>query len=79
MVVFILLIIYPLFSCQLSYLYTLIKLVLCADVIDVVRDQLSEYVPQEDPKQYVSEKTGRGPLTDNWLDEYWDECKVSYI
>ncbi|XP_034239882.1 protein retinal degeneration B isoform X2 [Thrips palmi] len=45
------------------------------DVIDVVRDQLSEYVPQEDPKQYVSQKTGRGPLTDNWLDEYWDECK----
>lgn len=45
------------------------------DVIDVVRDQLSEYVPQEDPKLYVSQKTGRGPLTDNWLDEYWEECK----
>lgn len=49
-----------------------------ADVIDVVKDPLSsnEYVPQEDPKQYVSQKTSRGPLTENWLEEYWNECKV---
>ncbi|KAJ1532074.1 hypothetical protein ONE63_000703 [Megalurothrips usitatus] len=47
------------------------------DVIDVVKDPLSsnEYVPQEDPKQYISQKTARGPLTENWLEEYWDECK----
>ncbi|XP_023026564.2 retinal degeneration B isoform X1 [Leptinotarsa decemlineata] len=45
------------------------------DVIDVVKDQLygADYVKEEDPLYYVSEKSGRGPLTTNWLEEYWDE------
>lgn len=43
------------------------------DLIDVVRDQTyaAEYVREEDPKCFVSEKTGRGPLTDGWLAEHW--------
>lgn len=45
------------------------------DVIDVVKDQLygADYVKEEDPKFYHSEKSGRGPLNDNWLEEYWKE------
>ncbi|XP_063225063.1 protein retinal degeneration B isoform X2 [Bacillus rossius redtenbacheri] len=47
------------------------------DVIDVVRDQLfgADYVREEDPKVYTSQKTGRGPLSDSWLEDYWRECK----
>lgn len=47
------------------------------DTIDVVKDQVygADYVREEDPKIYVSEKTGRGPLSDNWLQEYWADCK----
>ena len=30
----------------------------------------------EDPKTYVSQKTGRGPLTESWLEEYWSDVKV---
>ncbi|XP_070143949.1 protein retinal degeneration B isoform X4 [Drosophila kikkawai] len=47
------------------------------DVIDIVKDQLwgGDYVKEEDPKHFVSEKTGRGPLPDDWLEEYWREVK----
>ncbi|XP_043281558.1 protein retinal degeneration B isoform X4 [Venturia canescens] len=47
------------------------------DVIDVVKDQLSaaDYVKEEDPKLFVSEKTGRGPLAESWLEDYWKEVK----
>jgi hypothetical protein len=43
-----------------------------------VKDQLygTDYVREEDPKIYISQKTGRGPLSDTWLDDYWNECKV---
>jgi hypothetical protein len=49
-----------------------------SDLIDVVKDQLygADYVREEDPKIYVSQKTGRGPLSDTWLDDDWNECKV---
>lgn len=44
-------------------------------MIDVVKDQLygADYIKEEDPKFYHSEKSGRGPLNDNWLEEYWRE------
>lgn len=47
------------------------------DVIDVVKDQLQggDYVREEDPTVYVSQKTGRGPLQETWLQDYWNECK----
>ncbi|XP_013794792.1 protein retinal degeneration B-like isoform X2 [Limulus polyphemus] len=46
------------------------------DYIDVVKDQLhgSDYKREEDPKYYVSQCTGRGPLTENWVSEYWEAC-----
>ncbi len=49
------------------------------DVIDVVKDTLhgADYVREEDPRIFSSLKTGRGPLTEGWKDEYWNECKVS--
>uniref|UniRef100_A0A8C4WVF6 Phosphatidylinositol transfer protein membrane associated 2 n=1 Tax=Eptatretus burgeri TaxID=7764 RepID=A0A8C4WVF6_EPTBU len=39
------------------------------DVIDIVRDLLPphEYQVDEDPRLYWSMKTGRGPLSDNWI------------
>ncbi|XP_020807116.1 protein retinal degeneration B isoform X1 [Drosophila serrata] len=47
------------------------------DVIDIVKDQLwgGDYVKEEDPKHFVSDKTGRGPLPEDWLEEYWREVK----
>ncbi|XP_050734057.1 protein retinal degeneration B-like isoform X8 [Eriocheir sinensis] len=47
------------------------------DLIDVVKDQLygADYVEDEDPRKYVSQKTSRGPLGDNWIAEYSDMCK----
>ncbi|XP_076290161.1 retinal degeneration B isoform X5 [Lasioglossum baleicum] len=46
------------------------------DVIDIVKDQyVGDYVKEEDPKLYVSEKTGRGPLTESWLEDYWADVK----
>ena len=55
-------------------------LICCADVIDIVKDQLlgADYVKEEDPTLYISEKTARGPLTENWLEEYWADVKVRF-
>jgi len=44
------------------------------DLIDVVKDQQQNYVPEEDPTVFVSEKTARGPLDENWLEEYSAAC-----
>lgn len=48
-----------------------------SDIIDFVRDHLygADYVRDEDPLYYVSEKSGRGPLSENWVDEYWSEVR----
>lgn len=46
----------------------------------MVKDQLvtaADYVREEDPCIYVSRLTGRGPLGENWIQEYWKECKVT--
>ncbi|KFB34885.1 AGAP000033-PA-like protein [Anopheles sinensis] len=47
------------------------------DLIDIVKDQLSgaDYTREEDPTAYRSERTGRGPLSECWLDEHWDEVR----
>ncbi|XP_071449416.1 protein retinal degeneration B [Hetaerina americana] len=47
------------------------------DLIDVVKDQLygADYVKEEDPKLYISQKTNRGPLVETWLDDYWNDVK----
>ncbi|XP_046962154.1 protein retinal degeneration B isoform X2 [Vanessa cardui] len=47
------------------------------DVIDVVKDQLygADYVKEEDPKLFISQKCNRGPLSDSWLEEYWREVQ----
>ncbi|CAG7733239.1 unnamed protein product, partial [Allacma fusca] len=47
------------------------------DVIDVVKDQVygADYVREEDPRYYVSQKTGRGPISENWIEEYSSECE----
>jgi hypothetical protein len=47
------------------------------DVIDIVKDKLTgpDYIREEDPTLYVSEKTGRGPLWESWVDDYWNEVK----
>ncbi|CAG0925094.1 unnamed protein product, partial [Notodromas monacha] len=49
------------------------------DVIDIVKDETADCVPEEDPRCFRSEKTGRGPLEDNWIQEYWRECKGSDV
>ncbi|CAG2110544.1 unnamed protein product [Medioppia subpectinata] len=50
------------------------------DVIDIVKDQLysSDYKKEEDPKYYVSEKTKRGPLGENWVEEHWNSMNNNH-
>lgn len=46
-------------------------------MIDIVKDTVTgaDYIEEEDPVLYVSNKTGRGPLTDEWLKIYWEAVK----
>lgn len=48
-----------------------------SDVIDIVKDVVTgaDYVEAEDPSLFISNKTGRGPLSVDWLNEYWNEVK----
>lgn len=45
---------------------------LTTDIIDIVKDPVppNEYKTEEDPKLFQSAKTQRGPLSDNWIEEY---------
>ncbi|XP_073864335.1 membrane-associated phosphatidylinositol transfer protein 2 isoform X17 [Macaca fascicularis] len=45
---------------------------LTIDFIDIVKDPVPhhEYKTEEDPKLFQSTKTQRGPLSDNWIEEY---------
>lgn len=43
-----------------------------SDYIDIVKDSVTggDYKKEEDPKLYKSKKTGRGPLSEEWRQEY---------
>lgn len=45
--------------------------------MDIVTDPVTgnDYHPEEDPCLFVSEKTSRGPLGENWRDEYSESVK----
>ncbi|XP_055214254.1 membrane-associated phosphatidylinositol transfer protein 2 isoform X7 [Gorilla gorilla gorilla] len=45
---------------------------LTIDFIDIVKDPVphNEYKTEEDPKLFQSTKTQRGPLSENWIEEY---------
>lgn len=63
------------------FMFCLIYFVLyhsLTDIIDIVKDQLygADYIKEEDPTLYVSEKTNRGPLSEGWLQEYWNEVST---
>lgn len=47
------------------------------DVIDIVKDQLygADYIREEDPTLFMSQRTNRGPLNDGWIEEYWHEVQ----
>lgn len=51
-----------------------------ADLIDPVKDPIpsSLYKEEEDPLLYVSKKTGRGPLTRNWLNQPQKSVMCAY-
>ncbi|XP_041584980.1 membrane-associated phosphatidylinositol transfer protein 2 isoform X5 [Vulpes lagopus] len=63
---------------------------LTIDFIDIVKDPVppNEYKMEEDPKLFHSIKTQRGPLSDNWIEEYKQQvfpimcayklCKVEF-
>ncbi|XP_012586444.1 PREDICTED: membrane-associated phosphatidylinositol transfer protein 2 isoform X2 [Condylura cristata] len=63
---------------------------LTIDLIDIVKDPVppNEYRTEEDPKLFRSVKTQRGPLSDNWIEEYKQQvcplmcayklCKVEF-
>lgn len=35
-----------------------------------------DYVESEDPHLYISNKTNRGPLTETWIQDYWNEVCI---
>ena len=49
------------------------------DYVDIVKDQslTNNYIKEEDPLFFQSKKTNRGPLDENWYEEYRDEFKRS--
>ncbi|XP_007448738.1 PREDICTED: membrane-associated phosphatidylinositol transfer protein 2 isoform X1 [Lipotes vexillifer] len=63
---------------------------LTIDFIDIVKDSVppNEYKTEEDPKLFHSTKTQRGPLSENWIEEYKQQvfpimcayklCKVEF-
>jgi hypothetical protein len=50
------------------------------DMVNIVADKLpsSDYDVSEDPAEFVSEKSGRGPLNDTWLDKWHGDIMCSY-
>ena len=47
------------------------------DLIDIVKEKTADCPKEEDPRFYQSQKSGRGPLTDDWLKNLKDDpgCK----
>ena len=56
-------------------------LCLISDLIDPVKDPYpsSYYKADEDPKKFISKATKRGPLAEDWLDEYVKDPKKQPI
>lgn len=50
-------------------------------MIDIVRDPVAgtDYNKEEDPTLFISEKTQRGPLTEDWLEIYWKEVYFNNV
>lgn len=48
-----------------------------SDLIDIVKDPM-DYPKEQDPRSFVSQKTSRGPLSDNWLADHWSEVCYLY-
>lgn len=57
------------------------SLFIIQDVIDIVKEQLygHDYMESEDPHMYISNKTNRGPLTEDWIQEYWNEVFICHL
>uniref|UniRef100_A0AAR2JFX7 DDHD domain-containing protein n=1 Tax=Pygocentrus nattereri TaxID=42514 RepID=A0AAR2JFX7_PYGNA len=53
----------------------------CPDLIDVVKDPIPphEYKAEEDPRIYHSIKTNRGPLNDDWIEDFVKDPSKSPI
>ncbi len=56
-------------------------LVASADYLDIVKDPISsgDYRKEEDPVLFVSSKTSRGPLDENWREEYTTANKAGTL
>ncbi|VDL59750.1 unnamed protein product [Hymenolepis diminuta] len=46
------------------------------DYIDIVTDPLAPSKPTEDPSTYISQVTGRGPLSNNWRAEFQEAMRT---
>lgn len=70
-------------GCKFSECFLVVGCVNCSllvkifilDLIDSVKDSFpsKDYKKEEDPHYFVSTKTGRGPLQDDWLAKYKDD------
>ena len=66
---------WPRYFCSL-FLFSHQQIYFCenclTDIIDPIKDQVSssDYSEEEDPLLYQSTKTGRGPMKENWLEQY---------
>ena len=52
-----------------------------ADLIDPVKDPFPSHYfkKEEDPKVFTSKKTNRGPLAEDWLDDYEKDATMQPI
>ena len=49
-----------------------VQLFIVVDYMDIVTDPIAsgDYRREEDPRLFCSEKTGRGPLSETWREDY---------
>lgn len=60
----------------LNFIEKSIFLFFTLDYIDIVTDPLPPSKPTEDPSTYVSQVTGRGPLSNNWRAEFQEAMRT---
>ena len=53
-------------------MYRKLSYFVIADIIDPIKDSVSssDYCEEEDPLLYKSQRTGRGPMKEDWLEHY---------
>ena len=63
---------------QQNYVPEVSTIITIITIVTITTMVITLPTSQEDPTVFVSEKTARGPLDENWLEEYSAACVVSW-